>query len=79
MTTVQLETLKIADVRREPELQCRAGGTDQRTAQEYAAAMKAGAKFEPIVVFRDGAGVVRVGDGNHRLAAAELFESRGAT
>jgi hypothetical protein len=65
-------TVKIADLQREPELQCRAKGTQRRTVAEYAEAMKAGAVFPAIVVFKDGKGALWLADGFHRVAAAEL-------
>jgi ParB-like chromosome segregation protein Spo0J len=67
-----MSTLPIADIRREPELQCRARGTNARTVREYADAAKAGATFPPVVVFKDSKGVHWLADGFHRVAAAEL-------
>jgi len=67
-----MSTLQIADLKREPELQCRAKGINAATVREYGEAMKAGATFPPVVVFHDGKGAHWLADGFHRVAAAEL-------
>jgi hypothetical protein len=67
-----MSTLPIAELRREPELQCRARGINKRTVTDYAEAMKGGATFPPVTVFRDTKGVHWLADGFHRVAAAEL-------
>lgn len=46
--------------------------TDQAVAAEYAEAMRDGATFPPVVLYRDGGGTLRVGDGYHRVSAARL-------
>lgn len=61
----------LADLKCDPELQCRARGTQRATALEYAEAMRAGAVFPAIVVFGDSKGVLWLSDGFHRVAAAE--------
>lgn len=65
-------TLPLADLKRDPELQCRARGTQRAAVAEYAEAMSAGATFPPIAVFRDPKGVLWLSDGFHRVEAAEL-------
>jgi len=68
----QAETVQLGQLQCDPELQCRAKGTNKRTVSEYAEAMKAGATFPPVVVYRDSKGVLWLADGFHRVAAAEL-------
>ncbi len=65
-------TIKIADLERDPAINCRVGGVNTRIVAEYADAMKAGAKFPPVVVFRDTAGKHWLADGFHRVRAHEL-------
>lgn len=48
---------------------------DQQVVADYAEAMKAGAEFPPIVLFHDG-NEHHVGDGFHRLMAAQRNEFR---
>lgn len=69
-------TLPITDIKRDPELQCRANGVSVGTVRMYAEAMTQGARFPAVTVFRDGKGVCLLADGWHRIAAAEL---NGAT
>lgn len=64
--------LALAAIKRDEALICRARGVNAGTVKEYAEAMKAGATFPPVVVFRDAKGVHLLGDGFHRCAAAEL-------
>jgi hypothetical protein len=65
------ETLALASLVRDPAIQCRAAGTDEAIAAEYAAAIASGAKMPPIVVFKEG-GVFRLADGWHRCRAHEI-------
>jgi hypothetical protein len=65
-------TLPLADLRIDPELQCRANGLSKATVREYSEAMKAGAVFPAVVAFRDSKGVNWLADGFHRTASAEL-------
>jgi len=51
------------------ETQARAA-TCAATVAEYATAMRDGATFPPVVIFRDGGGVLRIGDGFHRAEAS---------
>jgi hypothetical protein len=67
-------TVPVASIRRDEALICRARGVDVRIVGEYSEAMKAGATFPPIVVFRDAKGVHWLADGFHRTGAAELAE-----
>jgi hypothetical protein len=68
----EASTIAIADVTRDPELNCRATGLIKSLVREYSEAMKAGATFEKIVIFTDSKGVNWLSDGFHRCAAAEL-------
>ena len=43
--------------------------TDPGVIDEYAAAMRDGASFPPPVLFRDASGILRIGDGFHRVSA----------
>lgn len=64
--------VKLAELERDPAINCRAGGVSERVAAEYVEAMKAGAKFPPVVVFRDSAGTHWLADGFHRCRAVEI-------
>lgn len=64
-------TIELAKLTRDPELQCRAKGTNKATVADYAEAMREGAAFPPIVVFRDPKGPLLLADGWHRVEAAE--------
>lgn len=68
-------TLPLADIRIDPELQCRASGVSKATVREYAAAMLEGARFPAVVVFRDSKGTHWLADGFHRCGAAALNEA----
>lgn len=57
-------------IRTDGGTQLRAGGTDERLAAEYAAAMLDGAEFPPVVVFFDGVHYW-LADGHHTLRAAQ--------
>lgn len=70
-TAVQKETLQLAQILRDPGLNCRANGVDETIAGEYAEAITNGAKLPPVVVFKEGA-VYRLADGWHRCRAHEL-------
>ena len=77
MSALQLEAVEpaavaIADLKIDPDLQCRAKGTQKSIVAEYAVAMKRGDLFPPIVVFRDARGALLVAQGFHRVAAAQL-------
>jgi hypothetical protein len=45
---------------------------DYGVIDDYAAAIRDGATFPPVALFRDADGTLRVGDGFHRFAAARL-------
>jgi len=64
-------TVKISELTRDPELQCRAKGTNAATVAEYAEALRAGAAFPAIVCYRDSKGALLLADGWHRVEAAE--------
>ena len=66
------ETVQLAELKRDPDLQCRAKGINKRTVAEYAASMAGGAVFPAVTVFRDKRGVLLLADGWHRVGAAEL-------
>lgn len=61
--------LEISDLRRDGGLLCRAGVREDSVAI-YAAALKSGANFPPVIAFNDGQ-EFWLADGYHRLAAAE--------
>ena len=63
----------IEQVLRDPELNCRAEGVNEAIAAEYAEAITNGAKFPPIVVFKEG-NIYRLADGWHRCRAHEIAE-----
>lgn len=65
------ESLPIAQILRDPALNCRAAGVNEDTAREYAEALASGAKLPPITVYYDGR-VWRLADGFHRTRAHEL-------
>lgn len=65
-------TVPLAELRRDEALVCRARGVNKSTVAEYAEAMRGGATFPPVVVFRDPKGTHWLADGFHRTAAAEL-------
>lgn len=69
---VEPAPLALDAVTRDPDLACRARGVNHRTVSEYAAAMKTGAAFPPVIVFVDSKGVRWLADGFHRCAAADL-------
>lgn len=64
--------LPLADIRIDPDLQCRANGINRRTVAEYAEGMRNGAVFPPAVVFKDKQGVHWLADGFQRHAARAL-------
>src|SRR5689334_6961971 len=61
--------LQLDTIRPEPAIRARVK-TSPTTVTRYAALMDQGVEFEPVVVFRDVDGVLWLGDGVHRLAAA---------
>jgi hypothetical protein len=65
-------TVALKMLRCDEALICRARGVNAQTVAEYAEAMKAGAVFPPVVVFRDPKDVHWLADGFHRCGAAEL-------
>jgi len=64
-------TVELAKLTQDPELQCRAKGVNRATVAEYAEAMRSGAVFPPITVFRDAKGGMLLADGWHRVEAAQ--------
>jgi hypothetical protein len=75
-TGAALTSVGLAELERDPEINCRAGGVSERVVADYVQAIKAGATFPPIVVFRDSAGKLWLADGFHRCRAAELEGGR---
>jgi hypothetical protein len=67
----QLQRIPLAAIIVDPALQQRAAGTSQDIVADYAEAMRDGAAFPPIDVFRDEDGAFHLGDGFHRLAAQQ--------
>lgn len=68
--TNRTDRVSIAELRRDPDLNCRAK-ISQTVVNSYAEAMISGTEFPPIAVFKDRQGVLWVADGFHRSAAAE--------
>ncbi len=66
------ELVPIASLVRDPEINCRAGGVNEKLATEYAEALDAGARFPPVVSFRDAEGKLWLADGWHRGRAHEI-------
>lgn len=64
--------LAIAKIRRDGGTQLRENGTDPETVEEYREAVLAGAKFPPVRVFKDKAGIYWLVGGFHRIEAHEL-------
>lgn len=64
--------LPLADLKIDPELQCRTKGVSRSVAAEYAALIEAGTDFPPVVVFLDNKGVHWLADGFHRVEAHSL-------
>jgi ParB-like nuclease domain len=69
--TRKVNYLEIQSIERNDELQARVA-LDKTVAEEYAADLKNGATFPPVVVFHDGERYWLV-DGYHRTAARELL------
>jgi hypothetical protein len=67
--------ISLRDIRTDGGTQARAG-IDKTTVDAYAADMKAGANFPPVVVFHDGADYW-LADGFHRVAAAKSLNHGG--
>ena len=65
-------TVKLAELERDPAINFRAGGVNERVATDYLDAIQGGAKFPPVIVFRDTAGKHWLADGFHRCRAVEL-------
>jgi hypothetical protein len=65
------EALPLSSIERDPAINCRAGGVNEKLVIEYTEAMKGDAPFPPVAVFRDADGVNWLADGFHRCAAAE--------
>lgn len=72
--TPTTERLPLAKIKRNPALNCRAEGVNEAIAAEYAEALRSGAKFPPVVVFKEGE-ILRLADGFHRCRAHELAGS----
>lgn len=66
-----MEHIELNRIRRDGDTQCRAGGTDAKTVQNYAERMRAGDQFPSITVYDDGS-VYWLADGFHRVEAAVL-------
>lgn len=68
---MKIQNVRVAGISLDQATQARCE-TSQAVAEEYADAMKAGTKFPPVVIFRDSAGALRIGDGFTRATAAKL-------
>jgi hypothetical protein len=64
-----IEMVTLAELKIDPDLQCRARGTQRDVVRQYADDMKRGDIFPAITVFRSGGGTF-VANGFHRVAAA---------
>jgi ParB-like nuclease domain len=71
MTPTRPELIRLDSIPDDHATQAR-DATDSGIVEEYSAAMKDGATFPPVVLFRDQDGTLRIGDGFHRVAAARL-------
>lgn len=71
-TRAKSRTVPIAEIERDPEINCRSGGVNEKLAVEYSDALKAGAKFPAVIVFRDESGKRWLADGFHRARAHEI-------
>jgi hypothetical protein len=67
IAAVEPETIEIASITR--DVVVRAKGTDRATVAAYAQAMRDGAIFPPVVLYRDRTGL-RLAEGAHRIDAA---------
>jgi hypothetical protein len=65
------DVIALAQIVREPSLNCRADGLNEATAIEYSEAIAAGAKLPPVTVYFDGERYL-LADGFHRCRAHEL-------
>jgi len=72
VSAAEIVRLPLKSLESDDKLVCRVDGLNADTVSDYARAIQAGAKFPPIVVFRDADSKHWVADGNHRRAAAEL-------
>jgi hypothetical protein len=72
--------LPLAEIKIDPELQCRANGVSKATLREYADVMREHGpdRFVPVVVFKDSRGVYWLADGFHRCAALASISENGA-
>jgi len=68
-----MSDLPLEDIRRDRDIQPRAGALSTARVREYAKAMREGVTFPPIVVFQEG-GNYWLADGFHRCAAAEAAQ-----
>jgi hypothetical protein len=64
--------LPLSAIKVDPAIQQRANGTNEEVIEEYAQAMRDGAKFPPLVVFGDDGANYHLADGFHRVAAYRL-------
>lgn len=69
MAGPRVKTLKLTDLRVDPELQSR-DGLDAGTVEEYAELMRGGVAFPPGRVFRAAGGALWLAQGFHRVEAA---------
>lgn len=72
----RIERVPLAKIERGGGTQARVG-INEDTVTDYVEALKAGKQLPPPVVFKDGDGVLRLGDGYHRVEAHARNKARG--
>lgn len=68
---MSVSQISLASIEDSTALQARAS-TDEATVKAYAQEYRDGTEFDPIVVFRDEAGKLWLGEGHHRTGAARM-------
>jgi hypothetical protein len=71
----ELRSIELAAIVVDPAIQQRSDGTSEDTVNQYAEAMRNGAKFPPVVVFSNDDRTFHLADGFHRIGAHQLAHS----